>query len=351
MILWIGGFICGCAAGAAARYGQLCSMGAIEDALIGGNSRSLKAWGLALATAIIATQLAQVFGLFDPSESIYASTTFDWPIALIGGTFFGLGMALVGTCGFGLLVRLGGGDLRSFVTAILLGIVAFSVNTGALTPLRSYFSNLSVVEFASKDRAFLPTLLQSTVGSTLALIICGFIVCFLVSSALSDGRLLRRPRLMASAVALGLAVTGGWIITGLAYNSMATAHIESLSFVAPVGRAVLQLMSENLRDIDFSVACVLGVVSGSILMAVMRNEFHWEAFDDAREMRRHILGAALMGFGGILAKGCTIGQGLTAGSVLTLTSPVVIAGIFIGAKLGLVILLGAPHNALLGWRH
>lgn len=349
MILWIGGFVCGLAAGAAARYGKLCSMGAIEDALVGGNSRSLKAWGLALATAIIATQSARFAGVFTPSDSIYAATTIDWPAALAGGILFGLGMALAGTCSFGLLVRLGGGDLRAFVSAILLGVSAFAVSSGALAPIRSYISGMSVVEFDAVDQVFLPGLLQAT-GTALPIFVCGFIVCFLVSGALSDGRLLRRPRLITSAIILGLAVAGGWVVTGLAYNSMVTAHIESLSFVAPVGRALLQLMSEQLRDTSFSVVCVLGVISGSLLVAMSREEFRWEAFDDAREMRRHILGAVLMGTGGVLAKGCTIGQGLSAGSVLALTSPIVIIGIFIGARLGLAILLSSPRNALLTWR-
>lgn len=350
MILWIGGFFCGLAAGAAARYGQLCSMGAIEDALVGGNSRGLKAWGLALATAIIATQAAQLFGVFSPLESIYASTALDWPIALVGGILFGLGMALVGTCGFGLLVRLGGGDLRALVSAILLGIFAFAISSGALAPMRAYISGISIIEFESANHIFLPNLLQAAAGTTLAILVCGFIVCFLISSALSDGRLLRRPRLMASAIVLGLAVTGGWVITGMAYDSMSTAHVESLSFVAPVGRAILQLMSDQLRDTNFDIACVLGVMSGSLLVAIGREEFRWEAFDDAREMRRHILGAALMGLGGVLAKGCTIGQGLSAGSLLSLSSPIVVTGIFIGARLGLGILLSSPRGALLTWR-
>jgi len=349
-MLGLGGFVCGFVAGAAARYGQLCSMGAIEDAIVAGNSRRLKAWGLALATAIVTTQAVIFFGLIDPSNSIYATTKIDWPLAVAGGFLFGLGMALLGTCGFGLLVRLGGGDLRAFYSTILVGIVAFTVNSGALASFRTFISQMSVIEVASPDRALLPNLLQSSFGTTAAFLICGFIICFLVSSALSDGRLLRRPRLMISSVTVGLAITGGWIVTGSAYNAMETSHIESLSFVSPAGRAILQFMSNELRDVDFSILSLLGVVCGSFFTALIVDEFQWEAFDDARETRRHIIGAALMGSGGILAKGCTIGQGLSAGSLLSLTTPMVITGILIGAWLGLVILLSESRGLLIGWR-
>lgn len=342
MLLSLGGFFCGLIAGAAARYGRLCSMGAIEDAVMGGSWRGLKAWGLALAVAIILTQTASAFGLFDLGGSIYATTALDWPAALLGGLIFGVGMALTGTCSFGVLVRLGGGDLRAFVSAILIGVAAFAFAGGILAPVRSALNGLSIVDLPTPQHAMLPHLLNGALGPAAALLICGFLVCFLISSALSDGRLLRRPRLILSAIILGISVAAGWVITGLAFANMDTARIESLSFVAPVGRILLQTMSETLQDAAFTSMTVLGVVAGSLGVAYARDEVNWEAFDDAREMRRHIAGAVLMGGGGVLAKGCTIGQGLTAGSALAITAPLAILGIFIGAKLGLAMLLHEP---------
>lgn len=342
MILIAGGFLCGLVAGAAARYGRLCSMGAIEDATIGGNWRGIKAWGLALASAVIATQTSYYFGLFDPLNSLYATTTFDWPAALLGGIFFGFGMALVGTCSFGLLVRLGSGDLRALVTSITVGIAAIAVNNGALTSLRMHFEGLSTIALDSPNQAFAPGLLATVVGTHTSTIICRLLLCTLFICAAFDEKLLRRPRLMISAVVLGLAVAGGWIVTGWAYETMETARVESLSFVTPGGRTLLQLMSESLRDTNFSVATLLGVVTGSLIVAKFRQEICWEAFDDVREMRRHIIGGLFMGFGGVLAKGCTIGQGISAGSVLALSMPIVIFGIFLGAKIGLATLINRP---------
>lgn len=342
MILTAGGFVCGLVAGAAARYGHLCSMGAIEDAELGGNWRGVKAWGLALATAIVATQTSYYFGLFDPLKSIYATTSLDWPAALLGGILFGIGMALIGTCSFGMLVRLGSGDLRAFFTAVIAGVAAVSVNNGALSSLRLQFEGLSTIALDSPDQAFAPGLLAAFIGTQPSTIICRLLLCVLFLCAAFDEKLLRRPRLMISAILLGLAVAGGWVVTGLAYEALETARVESLSFVMPGGRTLLQLMSESLRDTGFSVASLIGVVCGSFLVAKLRQEVLWEAFDDVREMRRHMLGALFMAFGGVLAKGCTIGQGMSAGSVLALSMPIVVLGIFIGAKIGLAILIGRP---------
>jgi len=343
MLLSIGGFLCGLLAGAAARYGRLCSMGAVEESVVGGSWRGLKAWGLALAIAIILTQAGSRLGLFDLKNSIFAATAIDWPAALIGGLVFGIGMALTGTCSFGVLVRLGGGDLRALVSALLIGIAAFAFNSGILSSARSSLNGLSLVEVSSPDGAMLPGTLSTMMGETGAFLVIGFFVCFLISSALSDGRLLKRPRLLLGATGVGIAVAAGWIITGSAYMNMDTARVESLSFVAPVGRILLQTMSETLQDATFTSMTVLGVIAGALVVAYARDEVQWEAFDDAREMRRHMLGAVLMGGGGVLAKGCTIGQGLSAGSALALTAPLSILGIFIGAKIGLALLLHQPE--------
>lgn len=346
MILLAGGFVCGLVAGAAARYGRLCSMGAIEHAAIGGNWWGIKAWGLALASAVIATQTSYHFGLFDPLNSFYATSTLDWPAALLGGVLFGFGMALVGTCSFGLLVRLGSGDLRALVTSIAVGIIAMAVNNGALTPLRMQFERISTITLDPANHAFAPDFLATFVGTHTSTIICRLLLCVLFICAAFDEKLLRKPRLIISAIVLGLAVAGGWVVTGWAYETMETARVESLSFVAPGGRTLLQLMSDSLRDTNFSIATLFGVVTGSLFVAKIRQEVCWEAFDDVREMRRHILGGLFMGFGGVLAKGCTIGQGISAGSVLSISMPIVVFGIFIGAKIGLAVLIGHPF---IGW--
>ena len=120
----LGGFLCGALAGGAARYGRLCTMSAIEDALIGRDYRGAKAWALAAAVAIAATQLLAATSLVDISSAIYLSPRLHVVALLLGGLLFGLGMTLVGTCSFGLIVRAGGGDLRAAVSAVLVGVCA-----------------------------------------------------------------------------------------------------------------------------------------------------------------------------------------------------------------------------------
>lgn len=329
-----GGLLTGALAGAAARYGRLCTMSALEDALVGHDRRGAKAWALAIASAIGFTQLLAAFGWLDLALTPYANPQLHVFGALLGGTVFGLGMTLVGTCSFGLLVRAGGGDLRALVAALVVGMFAFAITAGALAPLRLPLLKLGTVEVSSVAPAFAEWLVRwgGPFGPRLAI---GCFVALLAAVALADRRLRRRPRMLAGAVTLGLAVALGWFVTSRAVDAMALDRPESLSFVAPVGRALLQFMVEPFRNVGFGVAAMSGVVMASAAVAIARKEIRWEAFDDAREMRRHLFGASLMGVGGVLAQGCTVGQGLSAASTLSLSTPLFLIGVLAGSKLGL----------------
>ena len=342
MWLAIGGFGVGFVAGAAARYGRLCSMSAIEDALVGGDFRAAKAWGLALAVAMVASLGVGRWLALDFADSVYTSGTLDVAGAVLGGALFGLGMALAGTCSFGLLVRVGGGDLRAMVSAVVIGISAFAFTAGALAPVRAILTGLAPVDLAPLGGPLLSGISARAWpqhASLLSVAIpCALAIVLLLAAAL-DRRLRRRPRLLTAAVALGGAIAAGWAVTGHAIDALETTRLESLSFVAPVGRALLQVMSDSLREVGFGVASVAGVLLGAAVVARAKDDIRWEAFDDAREMRRHLLGAVLMGLGGVLARGCTIGQGMSAASVLAVSAPLVMLGVVIGAKLGLMFLL------------
>lgn len=344
MISEIGGFACGFLAGASARNGRLCSMSAIEDAVVASDWRAVKAWGLAVAIAISGTQLLVAFGQLDPVQSGHAMSRLDWIAAVGGGMLFGFGMALVGTCSFGLLVRLGGGDLRAAVSSALIGIIAFAFTAGALQPIRTLISGHFTVEFPGSAGATLAGVVDGWMpkSSEWWVVIAG--VLLLALPALLDARVRRRRRLLAAAFGLGLAVSAGWGVTAAAVEALESARLESLSFVAPVGRLLLVIMGEPLQFAGFGVATVVGVAAGASAVAVWKDEVRWEAYDDAREMRRHLVGAVLMGLGGVLARGCTIGQGMSATSILALSAPLTIFGVVIGAKLGLVLLLeGRAH--------
>jgi uncharacterized membrane protein YedE/YeeE len=153
-----------------------------------------------------------------------------------------------------------------------------------------------------------------------------------------DQRLRRSPRLLVAALTLGLAVVCGWASTGPLADEFEQVRLQSLTFVAPVARAFNGLIFGS-EWMEFSTLAVPGVIIGSFLAAIIAGEFRWEAFDDQLEMRRHLLGATLMGLGGVLAGGCTIGQGITAGSLLALSWPIAVAGMMCGAWFGLTILV------------
>ncbi len=342
MWLLIGGFLCGIAAGAAARYGRICSMSAIEDALIAKDFRAAKAWGLALAVAILSTQVMALVWAFDLKASVYTTGHLDLLGALLGGLMFGFGMAMVGTCSFGLLVRAGSGDMRAIVSAAVVGIAAFAFTAGVLSPLRMQLAGLLTVDLAPRGGPLIPGLLAPLAGTSeqlLALSLAGAIAVLLAGTALADRRLRKRPRLLLAAVALGAAFAAGWAVTAFSVDRMETRRLESLSFVAPVGRLLLQVMTDSLKDVGFGVASVAGVFAGALITAVLKDEIRREAFDDVREMRRHMLGAVLMGCGGVLARGCTIGQGMSAASALAISAPLVVLGVVLGAKIGLSLLL------------
>ena len=162
--------------------------------------------------------------------------------------------------------------------------------------------------------------------------IAGGALCWL---ALGDPRLMRTPRLLSAGIALGLLTVAGWAATSWIGDDFdSPIRPQSLTFVSTIGKALYAGVLNVSNFADFGVGSVFGVVAGSWLAAWRAAELRWEAFDDDHEMRRHLAGAALMGVGGILAGGCTIGQGISAGSMLALSWPFAVGGMVLGARIG-----------------
>jgi uncharacterized membrane protein YedE/YeeE len=341
-VWWLlgGGLLVGASVGFAARLAKLCSFGAIEDALIGQDTRRLRVFALALGIGIIGTQSIIAAGWLNPELTNYAPAALPVLAITIGGLMFGLGMALVGTCGFGSLVRLGNGDMRSLVVILIFGVAAYAALRGFFSGFRIDYLERIAIPLPEGTRSELASVLSRAIGKDVRLplaLLLGLSLCWL---ALGDRRLWRTPRLMAAGMVVGVAVLAGWLITVLATDDFAaTPRPQSLTFVSTVGKALYAGMFNSDGFADFGVATVFGVVVGSFLAGLVNREWQWEAFDDAREMRRHLAGAVLMGTGGIFAGGCTIGQGITAGSILSLSWPLAVGGIFIGARLGIAILV------------
>lgn len=344
-VVALGGLACGAIAGAAAQYGRLCTFAAIEDALAGGDLRRARAFALALAVAILGTLGLTESGVVNPWMALNAAPRLEMVTLVLGALLFGLGMALVGTCGFGLLVRAGAGDLRAVMMAVVVGIAAFAASAGPLASPRRWLTEVGTITWSSRTGGTLTSILGSIAGPVASSATAVLIAMSLAAFAISSVRLRQRPKLVASAVALGLAVAGGWLVTGALADPFAGHRVESLTFVAPIGRLLLVTMGESLTSAAFGVSSVVGVIVGSLGVATARRELRWEAFDDHREMRRHIAGAVLMGVGGVLTRGCTIGQGLSAGSLLAVSAPIAVLGFVLGARLGLAYLIGGPSVA------
>ncbi len=344
----LGGFAIGVIAGFAVRHARLCTFGAIEDALMGGDSRRLRIFGLALGIAILGTQALILGGVLDPALVTYTPTALPLVSILIGGVMFGIGMAMVGTCGFGSLVRLGTGGLRSLVVILVLGGAAYATLRGVFATFRIEFLESLALPMPDGARADIASTLSLFLGfetRTIIAVIAGTALCWL---ALRDPKLRRAPRLLSAGIVLGLLIIAGWVVTTCVVDDfVGPTKPQSLTFVSTVGKALYAGLQNVTNFADFGVGSVFGVVAGSWRSAWRSGELRGEAFDDDHERRRHPGGAVLMGMGGILAGGCTIGQGLTAGSMLALSAPLAIGGMVIGARIGIAILVdGSPRDIL-----
>ena len=325
------GLVGGIALGLAARLGNFCTLGAIESAVYGEDQRRLRLWGIVLGTAILGTQLGAAAGAIDLAGSYYHQIAWNPWASILGGLVFGYGMALAGNCGFGALVRFGGGDLRSMVVVVVMGIAGFVALSGPLAPLRIWLfpQEMSVGPQGIGASFTALTGLPATLAA--AALAAGLLVW-----SLAHDPLRRSPRMLFWGVVAGLAIV--WTLAGTTWvnqQSLGAVQVEGPSFTAPIGRTLIFLMTSTAGGITFSVGSVLGVLLGSLAGSTIRGLFRWEACDDPRELGRQVSGAALMGVGGVIAVGCSVGQGVTAFATLAWSGPVTLAAIVAGALLGL----------------
>lgn len=324
------GLIGGIVLGLSARLGEFCTLGAIETAVYGRDQTRLRLWGIVLGVAILGTQLGALSGVIDLSGTMYHAIAWNPLASVAGGLVFGYGMALAGNCGFGALVRFGGGDLRSLVIVVVMGIFGFVALSGPLAPLR-------VALFPQPDAGGPQGIVHdlSAIGLPPGVIVVAAALLPL-AWALSYAPLRRKGKMIAWGVAAGLAVTWCFAATSwIAETSLGSVPVEGPSFTAPVGRTLIFLMTSTAGGITFSVGSVVGVMAGALLGSSLRGLFRWEACEDPRELGRQVGGAALMGVGGVVAMGCSVGQGVSGIATLAWSGPVTIAAIAAGAAIGL----------------
>ncbi len=339
-VVAIAGFLAGGVLGATVQRTNFCTMGAVSDVVFMGDYRRFRSWLLAMAVALIGTQVMHAMGVVDIYTSLYLSPNLGWLGAVAGGLMFGFGMTLTGGCANRNLVRIGGGNLKSVVVILVMGIFAYMTNRGLIGLARVEMEALSMIDLtqsglqsqgmADMIAAAAGTGVEGIRWAITALLAVGLLViCF------KDAGFRSSPENIVAGLVVGAMVSVGWWITGvLGFDEFEPTQLNSISFVNPSGDSLQYLMTFTGATINFGVSTVGGMIVGAFGMAVATRTFHVEAFVNSEDMIRHLVGAALMGVGGIMALGCTIGQGVTGISTLSLGSLLALLSILAGAVYG-----------------
>ncbi len=349
LVVW-GGFAIAFVFGALANKTNFCTMGAVSDVVNMGHWGRMRMWMLAIAVALIGASALQGSGQIDLAKSVYQQPTLRWLSLLVGGLLFGVGMSLAGGCANKNLVRLGGGSLRSLVVLTFLAVSAYMTLKGLFGQWRASWLDPVAIDLGAlglKDQSLASLVARATglparsaLGAT-----AGVVALVLLGFVFKDRRFRSNAWQVGGAVVLGLLVVLGWYLSGhLGYgenpDTLETVYfgtnshtLESMSFVGPLayGLELLLLWTDKSLHMSFGIATVSGVVLGSAAYALAAGKFRWEGFASLADLRSQLFGAVLMGFGGVTALGCTIGQGLTGVSTLALGSFVAVAGIIGGA--------------------
>jgi uncharacterized protein len=334
-IVVVSGLLIGLAYGAIGLLSGFCLLSGLRGWWAKGDSRLIRSYALALGVAIALTQVLAAASFIDVGKSIYLQHSFSAPLMFAGGLLFGYGMVLSNGCGSRALVLLGCGNLRSFVVVVVLGIAAQMTLKGLIAPAR--VAMLQATQ-ASPNIISLPELLSALgIGETFARMLASSIIAgAMIIFAFAHGPFQRAWGHIAAGVAVGSLVAAGWFTTGyLGSDDFNPVAVTSLTFIAPIADAVQYAMLSTGLSLNFGIAVVGGVFAGSLLTALATGRFRWEGYSSPRHMLRSVGGAALMGSGGAMAYGCSIGQGLTGLSTLALASFISVAGILLGTAAGL----------------
>lgn len=341
---WIGwgGLIIGIVFGFTIQRTNFCTMGSISDILSFGDFRRFRSWLMAAGVAIIGVAVIERMGVIDTSYSIYTGSTFQWGGHIIGGLLFGVGMVFGGGCVSKNLARAGGGDLRSMLVLVVIGIAGYMTIGGLFAQARIAItspltSDLSTVGLGSQRMDEMLAALTGLGASTANIIAVVVIAGALLVYAFADKGFRTSPNHMIAGLVVGLCVLAGWVLTGLTFDDFAdNPRVGSLSFVRPAGDTVDYLMRFTAYEaVTFTVVTLLGALIGAFLSTITNKSFALATFTDPGDTLRNIGGAVLMGIGGVTALGCTVGQSVTGLSTLALGSLITFVFIVIGGIIGM----------------
>jgi hypothetical protein len=345
-----GGFALAFVFGLVAARTNFCTMGALSDVVNMGHWGRLRMWLLAVMVAIIGTSALSLAGQVELARSVVQRPMLPWLSLALGGLLFGVGMTLAGGCANKNLVRLGGGSLRSLVVLVFMGIASYMTLKGLFGAWRNRWLDpvaLDLGRFGWPDQSLATAMARAFgVPVTLALPATAGVAAVAIAAFVFKDRRFRGNRAQVlGGLVLGALIAAGWYVTGhLGYGenpetleqvffATNSRTLESLSFVAPVayGLELLMLWTDASLHLSFGIASTLGVVLGSAAHALAAGTFRWEGFASFADLRTQLGGAMLMGFGGVTALGCTIGQGMSGVSTLAIGSFIALAGIVAGS--------------------
>lgn len=332
--------------GALSQRTRFCTMGAVSDVYAMGDWRRARMWIVAVAVAMLGFNGLAALGQLDPAASIYTGPRLLWLSAVVGGLLFGFGMVLSSGCISRNLVRLGGGNLKSLVVLLVAAIAAGATLRGLTAVWRVATVEKVFIDLPAGQS--LPALLGVAGSTAWGLGLAAALALGLLAWALvpREGRSLD---VVLAGLGAGGVVTGLWWVSGhlgflpedprtlepvyLATNSR---HMEALSTIAPLAYALdwLQMFSDQSKTLSLGIVTVVGIVVGAALMAWRDGIFRWEGFGNVGDLGLHLVGATCMGVGGVVALGCSIGQGITGVSTLSLGSFIALAAMVAGAVLG-----------------
>jgi len=334
---------------------NFCTMGAVSDLVNIGDTSRLKAWLLAIATAIVGVTSLEYLGMVDVSESRipYRNSVLFWPRYIIGGIMFGIGMTLASGCGNKILIRIGGGNLKSIFVLLIAGLMALLMTRTDFYGLifHSWMSPISpdLAKLGIPDQSvqtIFSSLTNIDAGNILITIFIPLLICvFLLKYIFSSYTSLSSDNIL-SGVVVGLVVTLAWLISGgelgqawIENNDFLdtpypSVGVQSFTFINPMGEVLIYTSSvfDNFY-LTFGVTALISTIVGSFVYALISNNLRIEWFANKDDFIRHFVGAVLIGIGGVLSLGCTIGQGVSGVSTLAIGSIITLLSIIFGASL------------------
>ena len=334
---------------------NFCTMGAVSDWVNIGDLNRFKAWMLATAIAVLGVSILEFIDIInlDASRPPYRDSVFFWPRYLIGGLMFGVGMTLTSGCGNKTLIRLGGGNLKSFVVLLVAGSMAYLMTRtdfyglifhSWMSPISPDLAKIGIADqsLAAIFSAFLIFENLEIFSFSLGIIISLAIFIFIIKA----GDFFNNLNNLLAGLTVGITVVLAWFLTGgdlgkewiesveFMDNPIPGVGVQSLTFINPMGETLIFASNgADLYYLTFGVTILLAVIIGSFTYAIISNNFRFEWFVSFQDFLRHIFGGVLIGIGGVLSLGCTIGQGVSGVSTLALGSFLALASIILGAAI------------------